>query len=362
MALNQGKVKEVQTFLNESLTLFQETGDMWNIALPLQDFGLIASQQGDYFAARELYEESLELSRAVEDTWHIAETLQRLGDLARIQGEYERANTVNHESLELWRRLGNKEGITETLNMLGEVALLQGNYEQAASLYMESLALLRILSNKRIIADVLHNLGKAAQHSHDDERAESLFRESLSLNAEIEYKPGITDCFVGLAAIAAAVGSTERAAQLLGAAEQNLNSIREDRLLTGRSEFEATLAAVRTQLDKAAFTTAFKKGRTLSFDQAIAYAQAQSPPIDQETPSPQPAPEKVPSAAYPGGLTRREVNVLHLVAQGLTDAQVADKLFISRRTVNGHLRSIYSKLGVSTRTAAVHFAVTHKLV
>jgi DNA-binding CsgD family transcriptional regulator len=44
------------------------------------------------------------------------------------------------------------------------------------------------------------------------------------------------------------------------------------------------------------------------------------------------------------GLTEREEEVLHLVAQGLTDAQVADALVISPRTVNAHLRSIYSKL------------------
>jgi DNA-binding CsgD family transcriptional regulator len=60
---------------------------------------------------------------------------------------------------------------------------------------------------------------------------------------------------------------------------------------------------------------------------------------------------------YPAGLSPREVEVLRLVAQGLTDRQVADHLFLSPRTVNQHLRSIYTKLGVSTRAAATHFAV-----
>jgi DNA-binding NarL/FixJ family response regulator len=67
-------------------------------------------------------------------------------------------------------------------------------------------------------------------------------------------------------------------------------------------------------------------------------------------------------AAYPAGLTEREVAVLRLVAQGLTDGQVADQLVISRRTVNAHLRSIYSKLEVTSRTAAAHFAITNQLV
>jgi DNA-binding NarL/FixJ family response regulator len=65
--------------------------------------------------------------------------------------------------------------------------------------------------------------------------------------------------------------------------------------------------------------------------------------------------------AYPGGLSAREVQVLRFVAQGMTNAQVADRLYLSPRTVEQHLRSIYNKLGVSTRTAASTFAVQHGL-
>jgi DNA-binding CsgD family transcriptional regulator len=67
------------------------------------------------------------------------------------------------------------------------------------------------------------------------------------------------------------------------------------------------------------------------------------------------------NAAAPGGLTPRELEVLRLVAQGLTDAEVADRLFISPRTVSQHLRSIYGKLDVSSRAGATRFAVEHSL-
>ena len=73
------------------------------------------------------------------------------------------------------------------------------------------------------------------------------------------------------------------------------------------------------------------------------------------------APAKT-SPTYPAGLTAREVEVLRLVAQGLTDAQVAEQLVISPRTVNWHLTSIYSKLGVSSRSAATRYAIEHTLV
>ncbi|HET8632491.1 MAG TPA: LuxR C-terminal-related transcriptional regulator, partial [Thermomicrobiales bacterium] len=68
-----------------------------------------------------------------------------------------------------------------------------------------------------------------------------------------------------------------------------------------------------------------------------------------------------PPAAYPAGLSAREVEVLRLVAEGLTDAQVAERLFLSPRTVGQHLRSVYNKLGVSSRLAATRFALEHGL-
>jgi len=61
------------------------------------------------------------------------------------------------------------------------------------------------------------------------------------------------------------------------------------------------------------------------------------------------------------GLTEREIEILHSVAQGLTDAQVAERLVISPRTVHSHLNSIYSKLGISSRSAATRYAIEHDL-
>jgi DNA-binding NarL/FixJ family response regulator len=69
-----------------------------------------------------------------------------------------------------------------------------------------------------------------------------------------------------------------------------------------------------------------------------------------------------PSSSFPAGLTAREVEVLRLVTQGLTDVQVAERLVISLRMVNTHLTSIYNKLGVDSRTAATRAAIEHHLV
>jgi DNA-binding NarL/FixJ family response regulator len=124
---------------------------------------------------------------------------------------------------------------------------------------------------------------------------------------------------------------------------------------------EFTIAAARAQLGEEIFTAAWAEGHTMTPEQALA-AQG---PVTMLTTAPA-GPFSVPHApkalSYPAGLTAREVEVLRLVAQGLSDAQVAEQLVISSRTVNWHQTSIYSKLGVSSRSAATRYALEHTLV
>ena len=87
-------------------------------------------------------------------------------------------------------------------------------------------------------------------------------------------------------------------------------------------------------------------------EQAIDYALRQ-PETPEETVAPR---------AYPAGLSAREAEVLRLVAAGLTNAEVAGRLFLSSRTVEWYLSSIYRKLGLHSRTEATRFAVEHGLL
>ena len=95
-------------------------------------------------------------------------------------------------------------------------------------------------------------------------------------------------------------------------------------------------------------------------EQAMEYALSK-----EEEPAPSPPASATTTLAspssFPAGLSAREAEVLELVAKGLTNNQVADELFISPRTINRHLTSIYHKLGVSSRAAATRFALEHDL-
>jgi DNA-binding NarL/FixJ family response regulator len=83
-------------------------------------------------------------------------------------------------------------------------------------------------------------------------------------------------------------------------------------------------------------------------------------PLPTSQPATPPLEKSFPSS--PDGLTAREVEVLRLVAQGFTSAQIAEQLVIGLVTVNFHVRSIYSKLRVSSRSAATRYAIEHNLV
>ncbi len=96
-------------------------------------------------------------------------------------------------------------------------------------------------------------------------------------------------------------------------------------------------------------------------EQALAAKESVTIPQPLSIVSSPAAPVK-PAVAYPDGLTSREVEVLRLLAQGLPDAHIAEQLVISPRTVNNHLTSIYSKIQVSSRSAATRYAMEHQLV
>jgi len=114
--------------------------------------------------------------------------------------------------------------------------------------------------------------------------------------------------------------------------------------------------AARRALGEGTFIAAWAEGQALAPQQAVAYALE----ILDHALGTAPLRHRA-SQRSPAGLTARELEVLRLVAAGLTDSQVASQLTLSRRTVSAHLASIYGKLGVSSRTAAAHWMAEHGL-
>ncbi len=197
--------------------------------------------------------------------------------------------------------------------------------------------------------------------------AHAFYRESLTVFQEMDDQRSSAACLESWANEVARQGAAAWAAQLWGAAEVLRAAGGPAELFTlitttsERADTERMRAVVRAQLGEQAFTQALAEGRAMTPAQALV---AQRHPVLSRDPNASASADRqtIPSLSATGDLTEREVEVLRLVARGLTDAQVAQILVVSPRTVNAHLRSIYSKLGITSRHAATLFALEHQLI
>ena len=313
----------------------------------------------EYSQARTLLEEGLALFRDWNDTWGIAYTLIHLARVTFLQGDYAGARSVCDECLAVSRALEYKGGIAFALVVLGQVSLQQGDKDGAFSLVEESLAIRRQLADRGGIAESLLLLGKVTAAQGKFVQAHVLYGESLALTSALHDRWLMAACLEGLAYVGLSLGDFAWTARLGGAAEAMRRSLGVPVPLVERAEYEGLLRSARAQLGEAPFAAAWAEGRAMTSEQAFAsrLSAKTSPHFKEASPG-----TSTSSASFiPSGLTSREVDVLRLIAMGLTDSQVAERLVITRRTVNAHLTSIYSKIGVSTRSAATRYALDHQL-
>jgi predicted ATPase/DNA-binding CsgD family transcriptional regulator len=402
LALAQGDYHDGEGLARESLALCRELGDTVGIAFSLYLLGIVAWRKGNAPLALERSEESLALFRAVGDKERIAYALFQLAYMASTQGEYARGSALLEEavalhrevgnkrgiahalwqlaqvffvsqaglaavrvpleeSLELSREIGFKEGIAACFCLLGQVALSQGDMTTAHALAEQSLALYREIGHRHGTAEVLSLLGRVVAIQGNHAAARALYEESLSLASEVGDRLHVASCLEGLAGAVAARGEPAWAAHLWGAAESLRATIGAPLPPIERDDYERAVTGARAQLGKHDFATVWARGRSMTPQQALAANRQVNLPLQSQTKPLSPPPTK-PLPMYPDGLTAREVEVLRLVARGLTDIQIAEQLEISPRTVNNHLTSIYSKIQVSSRSAATRYAVDQHLV
>jgi predicted ATPase/DNA-binding CsgD family transcriptional regulator len=312
--------------------------------------GMMANHQGDHRAAEPLIKESLGLFRGLGDRLGTAYALSNAGFAAIGQGRHERAIALIEESVDLFLEVEEKWGASIQFCFLAVAWRDRGDHARAKQLAERGLALSREVGERQSISSALYILATLTQAERDPEHARDLFEEGLTVSAELGNEADVAHCLEGLASIAGAEGRIVCAARLWGAEEALLGKI-EAAVYTyvpDHSLHQSRVAAARARLGEEAFEAAWAEGRAMNPEQAVEYA------LEQDA-TPEPEPDLA-------GLSAREVEVLSLVAAGLTNAEVAGKLFISPRTVNWHLGSIYRKLGLSSRAEATRFAVEHGLL
>jgi predicted ATPase/DNA-binding CsgD family transcriptional regulator len=334
----------------ESLVFLRETGDKTLTAWALDALALVVLYQGEYARVHPLVEEAREICREGGDTTGVTMSLMTLARVVFWQGDLVRARTVAEEGLASASETGITSAEALALALQGEITLAQGETTTARLLIEQSHTRWQKVGNQGMLASTRALLGKVLAAEADYTAARTMYEESLLRGlAIVDIAPTVE----GLAVVVAEQGETSWAVRLLAAAAALRDSLGTPLPPVSRTAYSRSVASARAQLGEQAFAVVWAEGHGMTWEQALA---AREPVMISPTP-----PAKSPPAA-PFGLTGREVEVLRLLAQGLTDAQIAEQLVISPRTVNTHLTAIYGKIQVSSRSAATRYALDQHLI
>jgi len=318
--------------------------------------------QGAYERSRSLLEERLALLQELHEPMGQAETLGSLGWTAFYQGNFAEADQYCRAGLALSQEADDQAGIANCLSGLALTATVQGEYAQALAWLQEVIDIRRKRSDHAALAFALNAQAKAALLDGQSALAIQACREALTLTSTLKHPFGIAYSLESIAALASVCHHTIRAVRLFGAAHALRTAIGAPLPPSLHAMRERELLALRVRLGEATFTGHWAQGQTLSREQASAEARQELDEIATFATLPASVTPASTGTNYAAGLSQREIEVLRLVAAGLTDIQVAQVLVLSPRTISTHLRSIYRKLQVTSRQAATRFALEHNML
>jgi predicted ATPase/class 3 adenylate cyclase/DNA-binding NarL/FixJ family response regulator len=343
-----GDLDRAEVLAGEGLALSRELGDERGIAGSLTARGLAARQRGRYKESRLAFEESIAICRRLGEGPMLGEALARLAATALTEGGFPAGVVASRESLELYRKLGDHDGVAYSLCTLGLALFRQGAAAEGERILADALAAGRAVGNRRYSSRALLGLGLVALSKGDHRASRGLLEEATEIAIEFGDLWFVLQTLPCLATVLCAEGHPESAVVLLSAAEAQREAIGAGVSPWLTDDCERTVTAARAALEAESFSAAWSRGGVMNVEEALAAVRE----VTREEPE----------GAHDGaGLSAREAEILRLVARGMTDAEVADELVVSRRTVHAHLRSVYRKLDVRTRVAATRYAVEHGL-
>jgi DNA-binding CsgD family transcriptional regulator/tetratricopeptide (TPR) repeat protein len=345
----------------EALTLFREMGDKERIAWSLSTLGLLDTQEEKYASARARYEESLAIHRKLSNKRGVAASLLRLAQLLLVSlGDQAALRSLLDEGLGLYNELGERDGIANVHSLSAQLAFRQGDISSARAQIEKSILLYKDIGHRRALAEALAILARIALSQGERTEAHTHYDESQEIARELNHMWLIAACLEGRAGIAAEEGHLTWAVQLLGAAHTLRETIRVPIPLIERADYERLIATARIPMGEKEFAAAWEAGRAMTPEQAIT-AQGNAIIAPQAAPVTSSSSTHPAASTYPVGLTAREVEVLRLVARGLTSGEIALELKISEKTVAHHLTHIFNKTSSDNRAAATAFAIRHGL-
>ena len=348
----------IPTLAGEAIKIARSLGDAAVTADALSQLCWFRLERGDLPAALAQIDEAVGLARTTGDPRLVADLLGRRAVFKGEAGDLDAAFADNQEALAQSRAAGDNYRLAITLANLGVYEVAAGELPAARAHLQEACTLADNRGYLNMSVGLWQNLGLVDLIDANPRSARQLFLNSLDRARATGVKSSYFHAaLLGLALAVGADGDPAVAATLHGVADEHYER-------AGRV-FEATEAGLRDRdhahlrvtLGDAAFEAAYRRGRSLSYADAIAIAVgAAEPDPGVATAVTVPAAGRATADSSANPLSDREREIVALLAGGATDAQIAERLFLSVNTVRSHLERIRDKTGARRRTELVRYA------
>lgn len=362
VAHDRGAYAAAFMYHEQTAALAREIGDQRSIAMAMNNMAAVLYYQGKLDEAERCWEEGLTILAALGDTTAEAITCSNLGSVSFERGDFERAEQRLRQALKLHRQMMASRDLPFTLVNLGDVWCRLGDFRLSQDSYAEAIALFRQANIPVMEGVALNGVATLTLAQGDISKAASLVLESVRMVAEADDQRCIVDNAEVLAAICSKDGNHAGAVELVAAAARMRKELGAEPNPVRVADLSTIETATRAVLNDEEYARSLEAGSQLGLDALVRrigiLARDMLDTRRSETEPGVPAPEPPPRHH----LTPRETDVLRLLAKGHSTREISEALFISPRTAATHITNILGKLEVTSRTAAVAYAMRTGLV
>jgi tetratricopeptide (TPR) repeat protein len=274
LASEQGDYVMAPQMFRESLRYSLDLNDNRGVAVALNALGVNARDNGELGEASSLFERCVEIWKGLGDSAGTARALSNLASMMKSQGEYARAFLLYDECVTMFRQAGDEAGVAWTLNCLGDVAREKADFTAARSFCEQSLAAFRQLRDGWGMAGALADLAGLSSDQGNLVEARRLYGQSIEMFQQLGHKRGIARALECLAVSAAAQSHAEESLHLAGAAAALRQRLGAPLTPNEQPRLEKALEFARRSLGHAAGLTAWMEGWSMPVEQAVREALA----------------------------------------------------------------------------------------
>ncbi|MBL8163307.1 MAG: tetratricopeptide repeat protein, partial [Anaerolineae bacterium] len=298
---------------------------------------------GELESAFQVAQRGYQISSDLGDNFFGAYLLIVMGNIAQALEDYNRAWEYYRISYRLKKEFNERGGMAAALNFMARIAWLRGSLQEAEALFQRGCNLYREVNDPGGMATSLMGLGDTAQAQGDYLTARRYFCDALKIASDIHWTPLILALFVAISDLLIQTDATSQALDLLSLvsahpATERLTKIRMQKLLTASGLKLPALPVDTTPANLEAAVVRVREQLELTDDEHVPLAAP---------------PDNPPAPKGTDALSERELEILRLLAEGLTNQQIADQLILVIGTVKAHNHHIFAKLGVSNRVMAI---------